>query len=136
MKLITKTYSSEACTNEAEENKESDECESMPQPKVTEVSLGKLYAVYWEPTSYWLLNRAVRIDTNDDIIMEFLHETSADASNFKTKNDIDSVSAPASDVILAVLAPMPVSSSRCSAVKLTEQDFTKIKEAFEKFKET
>eukprot|EP00112_Aurelia_sp_Birch-Aquarium-sp1_P023526 Seg7039.2 transcript_id=Seg7039.2/GoldUCD/mRNA.D3Y31 product="hypothetical protein" protein_id=Seg7039.2/GoldUCD/D3Y31 len=135
MEFVTKIYSSESSTAN-EESKESESesgSEDTSHSKLIEVNLGKWYAVYWEPTGYWFLGRAVRIGADDDITMEFLHQTSADANNFKTTNDVDSVSA--SDVILTVDAPMPVSSSRCSTVKLTEQDFANIKEAFEKFQE-
>eukprot|EP00112_Aurelia_sp_Birch-Aquarium-sp1_P019466 Seg4820.5 transcript_id=Seg4820.5/GoldUCD/mRNA.D3Y31 product="hypothetical protein" protein_id=Seg4820.5/GoldUCD/D3Y31 len=135
MEFVTKIYSSESSTAN-EESKESGSesgSEDTSHSKLIEVNLGKWYAVYWEPTGYWFLGRAVRIGADDDITMEFLHQTSADANNFKTTNDVDSVSA--SDVILTVDAPMPVSSSRCSTVKLTEQDFANIKEAYEKFQE-
>ena len=85
-----------------------------------EPNIGNRYAVYLEATDYWFLGHAVRIDSNDDdVTMEFLHQTSADANNFKITNDIDSVSV--SDIIVKVDSPMPVSSLRCSTVKLTEQ---------------
>ena len=133
MELVTKMYSSEMSTPNEDSKEGESESEGTIHSKPIAVNLGKWYAVYWEPTDYWFLGCAVRINTNDDITMEFLHQTAADANNFKTTNDVASV--PASDVILAVEAPMPVSSSRCSTVKLTESEFTNIKEAFEKFQE-
>ena len=62
------------------------------------------------------------------VTMVFLHQTSANANNFKITNDVDSVSV--SDFMLRVDAPTPISSSSCSTVKLGEKDFAEIKKSF------
>ena len=60
--------------------------------------------------------------------MQFIHQTPAGVSSFKTTTDVDSISVE--DVLINVESSSPVSSSRCSTVKLTNEDFDRIHEAF------
>ena len=85
------------------------------------------YAVYWQPTDDWFVGRVLDIETSEQVRMEFIHQTAAGVNSFKT-TDVDSISVE--DVLVKVESPIPVSSSTCSTVKLTNEDFDHIQEAF------
>ena len=86
------------------------------------------YAILWQPTDYWFGGRVLDIETSEQVRMEFIHQTAAGVNSFKTTSDVDSISVE--DVLIKVESLSPVSSSRCSTVKLTNEDFDRIHEAF------
>ena len=53
--------------------------------------------------------------------MAFIHQTAAGVNSFKTTTNVDSMSVEV--CLIKVELPSPVSSSRCSTVKLTNKDF-------------
>ena len=93
-----------------------------------EVELGMWYAFFWQPTDYWFVGRVLDIETSEEVRMRFIHQTPAGVNSFKTTTDVDSISVE--DVLINVESSSPVSSSRCSTVKLTNEDFDRIQEAF------
>ena len=93
-----------------------------------EIESGMWYAVYWKPTHYWFVGRVVDKEKAELVRMEFIHQTAAGVNHFKTTKDVDFVSVQ--DVLIKVESPVPVSSSRCSTVKLTNEDFHRIQESF------
>ena len=83
------------------------------------------YAIFWQPTDYWFVGRVLDIETSEQVRMEFIHQTAAGENSFKTTTDVDSISVE--DVLIK--SPSPVSYSRCSTVKLTNEDFDRIQDA-------
>ena len=130
MMLVAKAYSMESSDSANKDDNiiEGNEDGGISSPQLSGINIGNWYAVYWEPINYWFLGHVISIDSNEAVTMAFLHQTSANANNFKITNDVDSVSV--SDFMLRVDAPMPISSSRCSTVKLGEKDFAEIKKSF------
>ena len=127
--LITKRYSSEVVESASQEDASEATAEPNSSAVRTEVELGMWYAVNWKPTNDWFVGRVLDKETDDQIRMGFTHQTAAGVNNFKTAtNDVDSVSVQ--DVLIKVESPVPVSSSRCSTVKLTNDDFLHIQESF------
>lgn len=94
--------------------------------------LGKWYAVYWQPSDNWFLGRAIRIDSNDEVTVKFVHQTAENSKFFNPTNDVAVVAM--SDLLVNVKAPMSVSSSKCSPLRLADEDYANIKDSFEKFK--
>ena len=78
------------------------------------------HAVYWELTNYYYLGHVIGIAYIETVTMAFLHQTSPNANKLKITNNVDSVTV--SDFVLRVDAPTPISSSRCSTIKLGEKD--------------
>ena len=62
---------------------------------------------------------------------EFIHQTSQGVNHFKTANDIDTV--PEGDVLTEVSAPTPVSSTRCSLLHLTDEDYNTAIDSYNSF---
>ena len=124
--LVTKRYSLEPASQEdTSEVSIGVEANSLA---VRDVELGMRYAVYWKPSHYWFVGRVLDQETAQQVRMEFIHQTAAGVNNFKATTDVDSVSIQ--DILIKIESPVPVSSSRCSTVKLTNEDFDRVQEAF------
>jgi len=63
--------------------------------------------------------------------LEFIHQTSQGVNRFKTANDVDTV--PEGDVLTEVRAPTPVSSTRCSLLHLTDEDYNTVIDSYTSF---
>ena len=90
--------------------------------------IGQWYVVYWRLNNYWFIGRALQIEEDGHVTMEFVHQTAEDVNCFKPTNDIDVV--PTGDILLKIEAPTPLSSSRCSTVKLTDSEYHSVQQAF------
>jgi len=63
--------------------------------------------------------------------LEFIHQTSQGVNHFKTANDIDTI--PEGDVLTEVSAPTPVSSTCCSLLHLTNEDYNTAIDSYNSF---
>ena len=132
--LITKRYSTaEASTNNViveSFDLESSQCDNRSSQDVIPIAaeIGQWYAVYWRPNNYWFIGRALQIELDGQVTMEFVHQTAEDINCFKPTNDIDTV--PAGEILIKIESPTPLSSSRCSRVKLTGFEYQQVQEAF------
>ena len=140
--LITKKYSSETpvsprstpaiipstlAVNHGSDN------ELEAATKTIKTQIGHWYAVYWRNNDYWFVGRVVQ-KTGHLVKLEFIHQTAQDVNRFKTANDIDTI--PEGDVLTEVLTPTPVSSSRCSLLQLTDEDYTTVLKSYNSFSRT
>ena len=132
--LITKRYSTaEVPTDnliDESSDLESSDCDSTSTQDVTPIAteIGQWYAVYWRPNNYWFIGRALQIELDGRVTMEFVHQTAEGVNCFKPTNDIDTVLA--GDILIQIESPTPISSSRCSRVKLTDSEYQRVQEAF------
>jgi hypothetical protein len=132
--LTTKRYSAaEVSTNnviDKSSDLESSDCDSRSTQDVIPIAteIGQWYAVYWRPNNYWFIGRALQIELDGRVTMEFVHQTAEDVNCFKPTNDIDTV--PACDILIKIESPTPLSSSRCSTVKFTDSEYKHVQEAF------
>ncbi|CAB4004220.1 Hypothetical predicted protein [Paramuricea clavata] len=132
--LTTKRYSAaEVSTNNVVDESsdlESSDCDSRSPQDVIPIAteIGQWYAVYWRPNNYQFIGRELQIELDRRVTMEFVHQTAEDVNCFKPTNDIDTV--PACDILIKIESPTPLSSSRCSAVKLTDSEYQHVQEAF------
>ena len=92
--------------------------------------IGHWYAVYWRDSDYWFVGRVIQ-QTEHMVKLEFIHQTSEGVNRFKTANDIDII--PGDDVLTEVHAPTPVSSSRCSLLHLTDEDYNAVINSYSSF---
>ena len=92
--------------------------------------IGHWYAVYWRDSDYWFVGRVIQ-QTEHLVKLEFIHQTSEGVNRFKTANDIDII--PVDDVLTEVHAPTPVSSSRCSLLHLTDEDYNAVINSYSSF---
>ena len=109
--LITKRYSTaEASTNNViveSFDLESSQCDNRSSQDVIPIAaeIGQWYAVYWRPNNYWFIGRALQIELDGQVTMEFVHQTAEDINCFKPTNDIDTV--PAGDILIKIESPTP-----------------------------
>ena len=77
--LITKRYSAEEiATNDVmDESSDLESGDSGSAQNVTQVQIateiGQWYAVYWRPNNYWFIGRALQIELDGQVTMEFIH---------------------------------------------------------------
>lgn len=130
--IITKQYSCEVprvtpnvITTSAQNTSSGGEVGAAEATTGSTVSteIGHWYAVYWRNNDYWFVGRVIQ-KQEQLVKLEFIHQTSQNVNRFKTANDIDTVSED--DVLTEVHAPTPVSSSRCSLLRLTDEDYNTI----------
>ena len=68
--------------------------------------IGQWYAVYWRLNNYWFIGRALQIELDGQVTMEFVHQTAEDINCFKPTNYIDTVLA--GDILIKIESPTPL----------------------------
>ena len=84
--------------------------------------------VNWVNNNYWFIGQVKNIEGNN-VTLEFIHQTSPDVNCFKLADDVDSVNID--DIFLEVCQPTPLSSSRCSTFRLSDEDFKAVLSSYE-----
>ena len=97
--LITERYSSESADTCMLDEESHSASENLPSEADSTV-LGHWYAVYWKASDYWFIGRVPAMESEEEVRMEFIHQTAADVNNFKITNDIDIV--PVKDILVKV----------------------------------
>lgn len=96
------------------------------------VKPGKWYAVHWQANDYWFVGLAIKATEQDKSLFEFVHQTEQQMNQFKAVKDIAEVANE--NVFYQLLdVPRPISVSRTKYMKLSHDDFLKIKQAYENF---
>jgi len=97
--------------------------------ETTTTQTGHWYAVYWHNNKYWFVGRVIQ--KGHLVKLEFIHQTFQGINRFKTANDIDTI--PGGDVLTEVRAPTPVSSTCCSLLHLTDEDYNTAIDSYTSF---
>lgn len=88
------------------------------------------YGVYWEELDYWFVGRVLEVQ-GSKVKMEFIHQSSQEANSFKLANDVAIMAT--SQIFTPVQPPVPISSSRCNSLKLSDLDFKLVRDKYREF---
>lgn len=101
--------------------------EVTPDPDVPtlRIAVGKWYAVYQDSPRRWCVGHVVSETGSNEWEMSFIRETGTNTNRFRPTKDVGRVSTEC--IFTEVESPAPASSTRVRVMKLTEDDYNRVK---------